>query len=248
MNNMIVYRNNKLSIFWQALEAIKNQSLLEYDLLDNPFEKKYILSGSKIHRSEKSVFNDLMVFMEKQRELAEYIFRHRLILDEARHYAGIFRYPPGGYLNVHVDAGINKELNLRKRVTVLVMLGTIEQDLGGEFEFWRGTNCADEAPEVYSIRQTIPHQPGTVIIFENDDNAWHGVSKYKGDRERIVATASFYTDDIKCFDNQRNKAFFVPRPNEEWTAETYELRDKRANAELASEVYNANSRDFASNV
>jgi hypothetical protein len=58
-----------------------------------------------------------------------------------------------------------------------------------------------------------------------------------GQSPRTIVTVSYLSDAIDAFDNKRQRAFFVPRPGEQWTQDQYDLRNKRADPERYAEVY-----------
>lgn len=160
----------------------------------------------------------------------------RLVRDYARHYAGIFKYETGDHLGVHVDAGIFPGNTMyRKAVTALLYLG----DSDGDLELWDGASCALEpvGPHLDCLAVSIPPRHGRVVIFENNDHAWHGAGRVTDHDPRVVLTCSFFTLAVNAFRNQRQRAYFVPRPGEQWDEATLALRDKRADPDRYAEAY-----------
>lgn len=216
---------------WGAIKALSDAA---FDELNNPFEQKLIL------RNKQSVdlppdIEYLFSWMEDQQSFLSERFSIDLIPDVTRHYAGIFRYRPGDSLAVHVDAGIHPENGLRKHVTLVVYLGDC---YSGAFELWSGESAAEEDPRLF-IGSVVPLYPyhGRMLAFVNDDHAWHGARPNLSYTERIVATVSFLSTEVDAFANKRERAFFVPRPDETWDAETYRLRDLRATNSGVKNVY-----------
>lgn len=160
-----------------------------------------------------------------------------LTVDATRHYAGAFVYGPADYLNVHVDAGIHPTSGWKKAATALLYL-----DYGEPLEFWEGDNCTDEDPQLHALLTTVYPRAGTVVVFTNDDWAWHGVPVVgDSDTPRVLLTVSFLARDLplESYSNMRERAFFVPRPGEEWSEKTYAVRDRRADSERYAEAYRA---------
>jgi hypothetical protein len=161
------------------------------------------------------------------------MFGVALYTDRYRHYCGGFKYMRGDKLDVHVDAGIHPQSKLRKHVTAVLYLGNGTTPL----ELWEGENCTSDNPQAVSLAAAIQPQHGTLVVFENNDHGWHGVPICNDEGPRVVVTVSYLSDSINAFENKRERAFFVPRPWEEWTAQQYELRNKRADPERYREVY-----------
>ena len=201
-----------------------------FDRYSNPFEQKFAL------RDKFSLPVSLALLiqaLEQQVSPFSRLFGVSLYPDLHRHYCGVFKYIKGDKLDVHVDAGIHPQVKLRKHVTAVVYLG---QEIA-PLELWEGENCAQDNPEIIRIVDCIAPKHGTLVVFENNDYAWHGVPTCDSEGPRTIVTVSYLSDAIDAFDNKRQRAFFVPRPCEQWTAEQYELRNKRADPERYKEVY-----------
>jgi hypothetical protein len=146
---------------------------------------------------------------------------------------GVFKYLKGDKLDVHVDAGIHPKVGMRKHVTAVLYLGYEMAPL----EFWEGENCTQDNPKLTRLAASIAPEHGTLVVFENNDYGWHGVPICDNGDWRLVVTVSYLSDALHAFENKRERAFFVPRPWERWTAEQYEWRNKRADPERYKEVY-----------
>lgn len=204
-----------------------------FDRYESPFEAKLTLREKRdLPSGIAGVFRKLESndFVED----VSAMFGAELVADRWRHYAGVFRYLPGDYLGVHVDAGIHPTSGLRKHVTAVLYLGG-----SGALELWNGYNCMAEDAQVVGVTDAIEPAFGTLVLFENNDRAWHAAARNDSDQERIVLTVSYLSGAVDAFANRRQRAFFVPRPTEEWSPETYRLRDLRADAERYREAYRA---------
>ncbi len=155
-----------------------------------------------------------------------------LHVDTDRYYGGVFKYAAGGRLQAHVDAGIRPQslagapARARKHWTALMYLGKGTGDL----QFWSGDICSIDNPRIYEgIGFVKPTEP-KVVLFENNDHAWHGSAPNWSHENRLVLTVSYMSDEVDAFFNHRERAFFVPYPDEEWDADTYAARDERATA------------------
>jgi hypothetical protein len=201
-----------------------------FDRYNNPFEQKYTLRD-KFHLPASLAL--LIETLEQDASRLSQLFGVRLYPDRLRHYCGVFKYVKGDKLDVHVDAGIHPRVNMRKHVTAVLYLGQQIAPL----ELWEGENCAQDNPRVIKIANSVTPEHGTLVVFENNDYAWHGVPICDGDGVRIVVTVSYLSDAIDAFDNKRQRAYFAPRPLQHWTPEQYELRNKRADSERYKDVY-----------
>lgn len=240
----------------QARAEIRNMALDRFDRYESPFEAKLTMrdkSGNFVDRFSLNAWSSIMEDLESN-DWLEYVsglFGVELIADRWRHYAGVFRYLPDDHLGVHVDAGIHPISGLRKHVTCVLYFGAGD----GALELWRGTSCAPgpeqipigtfgqwypgetPEPQIHDLIESIQPGLGTLVLFENSDYAWHGTARNEADEDRLVLTVSYLSAGIDAFANKRTRAFFVPRPSEEWDAETYRLRDLRADSERFAEGY-----------
>lgn len=213
----------------EAFKAVTSIDPDEFERYSNPFEQKWFLA-------DKTAYPEVTRYIQKLEETIEeasMLFDARLIHDPTHHFTGVFKYGEGDSLSVHVDAGIHPRFQVRKRVTAIVYLGEAISSL----EFWGGTSCASKNPEIGELLFPLPTLNGQVVLFENNDYAWHGVPRYLGKKPRVVITVSFLCWDVDEFENLRERAYFVPRPGEKWTNVMYNLRDIRADPKKYHEVY-----------
>lgn len=232
----------------QARAEIRHMAPALFDRYESPFEAKLTLRDKSGRFAERFSLNAWSTIMEdlESNDWLEYVsglFGVELVADRWRHYAGVFRYLPDDHLGVHVDAGIHPISGLRKHVTCVLYFGAGD----GALELWQGTSCARERYEPYSEEQYEPQitdlidtiQPGlgTLVLFENNDHAWHGTARNEADEDRLVLTVSYLSAGIDAFANRRTRAYFVPRPDEEWAPDTFRLRDLRASEEHYAEAY-----------
>lgn len=224
----------------QARAEIRNMEAERFDRYESPFEAKLTMrdkSGNFVDRFSLNAWSTIMEDLESN-DWLEYvsgIFGVELVADRWRHYAGVFRYLPDDHLGVHVDAGIHPISGLRKHVTCVLYFGAGD----GALELWAGTSSAECDGEVgvTSIIDTINPGLGTLVLFENTDYAWHAAARNESDEDRLVLTVSYLSAGIDAFANRRQRAYFVPRPDEEWSPETYALRDARADADRYASAY-----------
>lgn len=178
---------------------------------NSPFEQKWALK-KEYHDTLKYEFSQLETLLQ----LAIDLFDRPLYHDTTGQYRGAFRYEPGDYLNVHLDAQIHPTTELRHHVTVLWYLAG-----SGNLEFWR-----DNPPQGLVNIVNVPSISGTVVMFDNTDNSWHGVPCAQS--ERLVLTVSFMSVAFTGITYKNRYAYFKPRPDEVWDADMYAMRNARA--------------------
>ncbi len=213
------------------LQAIPND---RFDLLKNPFEKKLTLSPYHMEKLPEALEHIVLSLETTWQDKAKKEFNVNLWTDSSRHYCSIFKYLPGGFLACHVDAGIHPLNSMRKHVTAILYLGEI--DKVGELEFWAGTSAAISHPSVSGLIDIVIPKHGKLLMFECNDFAWHAVSECFGKKPRYAITVSYLSQDVDRW-HKRQRAYFIPRPEEQWDTETYQLRDIRADTERYAEVY-----------
>lgn len=202
-----------------------------YDRYDNPFERKWVL---KRHLANESIpiLQNIYHLMERQLQRL-----HPLaLLDPYNHFSALMIYELGDYTKIHVDAGVHPISKFHKYVTAVLYL--TEADI----EFWIGSSCVDPNPTV--IAKLDAHlDPRMMITFNNTDTQWHAVpTVIKGPRIAITISGVMLDTDTELLNpnqyrNQRERAYFIPNPDETWDEATVALRDKRADLDKYHEVY-----------
>lgn len=215
-----------------ALEELREIPDSAFDLLENPFEKKLTLHDVK---SLPTFLGSAIALLEVPwRDWASKEFGIELIPDMSRHYCSVFKYLPGGFLACHVDAGVHPLNFKRKHAAAILYLGEVDE--GGELELWTGQSASLQNPVITEPSMKIKPEHGNIVFLEGNDRSWHAVSECRGEKPRYAITVSYLSNDWSQW-HQRQRAFFVPRPNEKWDAETYMLRDLRADEIRYAEAY-----------
>lgn len=226
-----------------ARAEIRNMEEKRFDRYDSPFEAKLTMRD-KTPRTfgnfSSNAWSQIMEDLEGNAwcERISEMFGVEVVADRWRHYAGVFRYLPDDHLGVHVDAAIHPISGLRKHVTLVLYFGAG----AGDLELWQGSSCVEDEPILTQIIDSVAPTFGRIVAFECNDYAWHGTAANESDADRIVLTVSYLsaaTAPHADMQNQRSRAFFIPRPYEEWEPETYRLRDRRADPERYAEAYRA---------
>jgi len=125
---------------------------------------------------------------------------------------GMHRIQPGGKLSVHVDFNKHADLNLDRRLNVLIYLNEDwEESFGGHFELWN-----EDVSE--SIVKILPIF-NRMALFSTTDKSWHGHPEpltCPEDRSRRSIALYYYTvgrDDGVSSDKEHS-TIFRERPNE----------------------------------
>jgi Rps23 Pro-64 3,4-dihydroxylase Tpa1-like proline 4-hydroxylase len=212
----------------------------EWDRYDNPFEQKYTLRDKyNFPESIRDLFTELTseAFVFKLSKLVGY----KLILDETCNFWGVHTYGPGDKLDIHVDAGLHPTQGLKKQVTLGIYLSyKWSEEYGCNLEIWKGENSQSNSAKLIEKVDSIAPIFNRLIVFVCNDNAWHGnpePATCPENSKRIFVTLSYLSENFEDI-NQRKKAYFVPRPNDNWDEEKYRLRLLRADPEKCKEVYN----------
>ncbi len=134
----------------------------------------------------------------------------RLRSDPTLHGGGMHLTGPRGRLDVHVDFNYNPELELHRRLNILLYLNQDwPKEWGGAVELWD--------PEVKHCEVSLAPIANRCVIFETSDTSYHGVEPVTCPQD--VARRSFagyyYTQEApEGWDGQQHSTRFRPRPNE----------------------------------
>ena len=81
--------------------------------------------------------------------------------------AGIHKTLNGGYLNIHADFNVHKQMRLERRLNVLIYLNPEwKEEYGGSFEVWD-----DDMTE--KMASFVPTE-NRMVCFSTGSNTWHG--------------------------------------------------------------------------
>ena len=230
------------SIAKKIQEEILNIPNEEWDRYDNPFEQKFTLRDKYKFPSKCMELFNYLESDEFINHLSQ-IVGYKLIKDENRNFWGIHKYNDGDYLDIHVDAGIHPTNKLKKQLTIGFYFSKDwkEENLG-HLEIWNGTNSAFDDAQLINCKTKILPVFNTMIFFECNDFAWHGnPSKVniKNGENRLFLTLSYLSENYGNL-NKKQKAFFIPRPDDEYNEEKNNLRFLRADPEKYKEIYRYN--------
>ena len=216
-----------------------------WDRYDNPFEQKYTFRDKhSLPRYSAKLF-ELLESPMMIRAITD-LFSIPVVPDPYRHFWGIHKYDDGDYLDIHVDAGVHPKCGAKKQVTLGIYLSKDWKDENmGNLELWEGTNAGRDDAEITKKRISILPIFNRMILFECNDYSWHGNPERvvcKNGEKRIFVTMSYLGDHPENYQNQRQKAFFVPRPNDPVDEVKNRMRFLRADPEKYKEIYQIGSK------
>lgn len=224
------------NVQWALREAEALQLTSAFNRYNNLFESKCFLE-------DKSVLPYAPYLNDAVRELAssdtcKWVSR---LLDipiftaDVRHYGGLFIYNHGDYLAAHVDAGMHPNKSLRKVATACLYLTP------AILEFYRGDNCTDPDPYVWSKYNVQYVKPDQCVFFSNTNDAWHGVPKVTETHQgRVVLTVSYLAPpefEHREYTNSRTRAYFARTAWDRETLQRAALRQARASETEHQKVY-----------
>lgn len=131
-----------------------------------------------------------------------------LIADPYFAGGGLHQTMRGGHLGVHADFNRHKEMNLRRRLNVLIYLNEDWQDeWGGKLELW--------STDMKERRQTVEPHIGRCVVFSTNLDSYHGhpdpLATPEGVSRKSIATY-YYTSAADLNDQPDRTTNFRRRP------------------------------------
>lgn len=236
-----------LSMATQIRKEIMAIEESEFDRYSNPFEQKLTLRDKNHLPPYCSQLFQYLTSEDFVSQLSKCV-GIQLVNDEYKHYWGIHKYEKGDKLDIHVDAGIHP-FNLKKKcVTVGFYFSDDDwkDEYGGFLELWKGDKASLEDPQIDRCVKCIAPLFNRMIIFTNTDYSWHGSPdplECPDDVCRAFLTISYLSDYVDPLDNQRQRAFFCPRPDESENAISLknQLKNLRASNDYCANIYRYSS-------
>lgn len=213
-----------------------------WDRYNNLFEQKYTLRDKNnmppyCESLFKLLTSDIVI-----NKLSN-IVGEKLYNDPTKNWWGIHTYKNGDYLDIHSDAGNHPLTKQKKHITFGIYLSyNWTEENGGHLEVWDGESVLNDDAKLIECKNRILPIFNRMIMFTNTVNAWHGNPDpviIKSDEKRIFLTLSYVSEKHDDgMENNREKAFFVNRPNDPVNLEKDKLRLLRADPNKCFMVYN----------
>lgn len=231
-------------------ELIQNEILglskSEFDRYDNPFEQKYTLRDKSRYPFLLQKLIDYFICDEFIGELSN-LTGHKLLKDESKLYYGVHIYEPGDKLDIHVDAGVHPITGLKKQLTLGLYLSYDWQpSYGCELEIWDGDAIDGSNYDTVKLNTCVTKIAplfNRLILFDCDDKSWHGNPEPMcgpDTSKRIFVTVSYMSENKESYNNHKDKAYFIARPNDAPNIEKDRLRLLRADAKSCNDIYRCN--------
>ena len=124
--------------------------------------------------------------------------------------AGIHKTLNGGYLNIHADFNVHKQMRLERRLNVLIYLNPPwKEEWGGSFEVW-------DKPMQNKMASFAPTE-NRMCCFSTGSDTWHGNPEpvnHPDGLPRLSIALYYYT---ATWDDSRfeHSTLFKPRPGSE---------------------------------
>lgn len=121
--------------------------------------------------------------------------------------AGVHKIATGGHLDIHADFNLHKQMNLERRLNVLIYLNpNWREEWGGSFEIWDKQMTKKEASFVPLYNR--------MVCFSTGSDTFHGnpspVNHPKG--ESRMSIALYYYTATWSADRKSHTTLFKPRP------------------------------------
>jgi hypothetical protein len=134
----------------------------------------------------------------------------KLVWDPKFSGGGMHQTGPSGWLDVHVDFNFNEDLQLHRRLNILLYLNPVwESSWGGNLELWDS--------EVKNLVHSIEPVMNRCVFFTTSEISQHGVSAVtcpEGVQRQSIA-AYYYTKDAPVgWDGKKHSTVFTARPEE----------------------------------
>ena len=223
----------------QIQEEILDISDENWDRYNNPLENKYTLRNKENLPSKCNTLFSILTSNEFLSYLST-IMGYEIKNDITKNWWGIHKYDDGDNLDIHVDAGLHPKTKQKKQLTLGIYLSKDwKEENGGHLEIWEGENASNNDAKIINCCDKILPQFNTLVLFENNDYAWHGNPNpviCKNGEKRIFVTLSYVSDQFDDL-NKKQKAFFVKRPQDPEDEEKDKIRMLRCDPEKYKDVY-----------
>ena len=163
-----------------------------------------------------------------------------LIPDPYYRGGGIHELEIGGKLDMHIDFNIHPKLHLYRRLNAIIYLNKDWEDsYGGFLEIWSGHKENDKHV-LDECHAKISPLFDRLVVFNTSEHSYHGnpdpVTCPEGRSRRSIALY-YYTKEVPTDGTpDKHSTTFIARPHEIGNKELEELREKRNQGRLSSNI------------
>jgi hypothetical protein len=169
--------------------------------------------------------------------LLEAALRDRIYLDHGLNGGGWHIHGTGGNLNPHLDYSIHPKMGLERVLNIIVYLSSdLKPEHGGHLGLWAHDE-AKKAPG--ALMKEVEPRFNRAIVFNTTQNSWHGMSRKLNVPDGIYrkSLAIYYMRDPAKGADNRGRALFAPRHEQEGDEGVLETIRLRSNVDTSSKVY-----------
>jgi Rps23 Pro-64 3,4-dihydroxylase Tpa1-like proline 4-hydroxylase len=173
-------------------------------------KKKIQISDSKKFPPAIYKLHEILASKEFIEKVSDIMGIKNLIADPTMMGGGIHETNAGGHLDVHVDFNYNEELDLHRRVNILIYFNKDwHADYGGYLDLWDKDvkNCLGSYAPIFN----------RAAGFNTNEISWHGVTPLTcpADRLRKSFAVYYYTKEAPPgWDGVVHSTIFKARPTE----------------------------------
>lgn len=170
-------------------------------------------------------------------DMLEAALGERIYVDHGLNGGGWHIHGSGGNLNPHLDYSIHPKLGLERVLNIIIYLSSdLKPEHGGHLGLW-GHDDENKAPG--ELVQEIEPIFNRAIVFNTTQNSWHGMSRKLNVPNGIYrkSLAIYYMRKPSKDAEQRGRALFAPREEQQGDQVVLETIRLRSNVATSSNVY-----------
>lgn len=190
---------------------------------DNPIEKKFATDDIRKFPTSIAKLIHTLNSEEFVKKVQKLIGVNELFSDPYIHGGGLHCSRKGGKLDIHLDYSIHPKLGLERRSNLILYLTpNWDPKWGGTLEMW--DKDMKEAVKKVDVKFN------RAVIFNTDDTSYHGHPDPINcpDTTSRNSIALYYLSEPRKSASHRQRALFVPRPQDPKDPELDAFRKKRS--------------------
>jgi len=208
----------------------------EWFFYNNQIEhKKALNSWEKFPKATYQAFTLLQ--SSAVTDLLEEAIGEKVYVDHGLNGGGWHIHGTGGNLNPHLDYSIHPKMELERVLNIIVYLSPeLKPEHGGHLGLWAHD---DERSAPGELIKEVEPRFNRAIIFNTTQNSWHGMSRMLNVPDGIYrkSVAIYYMREPAKGADQRGRALFAPRVEQQHDEAVLETIRLRSNVATSSNVY-----------